>query len=43
MLGVVARETLKAIFDKTVLIGHFPKELKYADVASVYLKKNPLK
>ena len=36
-------ETLKALFNKTVLTGNFPNELKLADVTPVFKKENPLK
>ena len=36
-------ETLKALFNKTVLTGTFPNELKLGNVTPVFKKKNPLK
>ena len=36
-------ETLTALFNKTVLTGNFPNELKLADVTPVFKKENPLK
>ena len=36
-------ETLKALFNKTVLTGNFPNELKLVDVTPVFKKENPLK
>ena len=36
-------ETLKAPFNKTVLTGHFPNELKLDDGTPVFKKENPLK
>ena len=36
-------ETLKALFNKTVLTGYFLNELKLADVTPVPKKVNPLK
>ena len=36
-------ETLKALFNKTVLTGNFPNELKLVDVTLVFKKEDPLK
>ena len=36
-------ETLKALFNKTVLTGNFPNELKLSGVTPVLKKENPLK
>ena len=36
-------ETLKALFNKAVLTGTFPNELKLADLTPVFKKEKPLK
>ena len=33
---------MKALFNKAVLRGNFPNELKLADVVPVFTKENPL-
>ena len=36
-------ETLKVLFNKTLLTGNFPNEMKLADVTPVFFKKSLLK
>ena len=38
----IKKHYLKALFNKAVLRGNFPNELKLADVVPVFTKENPL-
>ena len=39
----IKKHYLKALFNKAVLRGNFPNELKLADVVPVFTKENPLR